>query len=423
ASRNIYGVYGDAELELGRLTLDLADRYENYSEKGFNYDNMSGKLSARYEIDNRFSVRGSVSTGFRAPSLHQRYFQNTSTQFVNGVPSNSLTANNYNPIVREAFGIRELKPETSTGYTLGFVGKLSQGLTFTIDGYFISIKDRIVLSTAFNRSNPLVNTIMVNNHVDTSTSAVQFWTNAVNTETRGIDAVVTDRFTIGKGVLGLSLAANFTHTRVVGKLHTNSTIDDPKNNPSLSNPNANPANDLALTLFDRQQRGRLETAQPKNKINLTATYNIGKFDFLARAVRFGESQFLNNVDPNLKNPAGAYFNDVAIGTDQVFGAKIITDLVISYKITPALSWSVGANNLFDVYPDRMFVDPRNDLKTVYNNPIAGTNKATGGYGSGRDASSRGRFLFQPNQFGYNGRFLFTRIVVETGQLKKHKKLS
>jgi iron complex outermembrane receptor protein len=420
ANRNIYAVYGDVELTLGKVLLDGAVRYENYSEKGFSYDNLGGKLSARYEFTSQFSVRGSVSNGFRAPSLHQRYFQNTSTQFVNAQPSNSLTANNYSPIVRNAFGIKELKPEHSTNYTLGFVGRLTRSLVFTVDAYFISIRDRIVLSTPFNRSNPLVNKILNDNGVDPSTSALQFWTNAVNTETKGIDAVITERVRVGTGIATLSLAANFNKNQVVGGLHTNSIIEAPANNPSIADPTANPANDLALTLFDRQQKGRIETAQPRSKINFTATYSWKKWDFLARAVRFGEVEFLNNIDPGLTNKnTGAYFNDIAFGVDQVFGAKITTDLVVSYKLVTGVTISAGANNLFDVYPDRIYIDPRNELSAVYANPIQGVNKTAGGYNSGRDASNRGRYLFGPNQFGFNGRFLFTRITLEVDQWKKH----
>ncbi|MEO8405309.1 MAG: TonB-dependent receptor [Chitinophagaceae bacterium] len=423
ANRNIYAVYGDLELTAGKLLLDAATRYENYAEQGFSYDNLSGKLSARYEISSHFSVRGSVSNGFRAPSLHQRYFQNTSTQFVNGQPSNSLTANNQSPIVRDAFGIKELKPEKSMSYSVGFVGKAAKGLTFTVDGYFITIKDRIVLSTAFNRTNPLVNKILNDNGVDATTSALQFWTNAVNTETKGIDVVVMERTRLGAGQATFSLAANFNKNTVVGGLHTNSVIEDPKNNPSATDPAANPANDLALTLFDRQQRGRIETAQPKSKINLTAMYALKKWNFLARAVRFGESEFLNNVDPALVNQStGAFFNDIGFGTDQVFKAKITTDLVVSYKVYDGILVSVGANNVFDVYPDRIFVDPRNDPQAVYANPIQGANKTDGGYNSGRDASNRGRLLFGTNQFGYNGRFLFTRLSVDIGELNNHKKM-
>jgi iron complex outermembrane receptor protein len=421
ATRNVYAAYGDLELTLGKWMLDGAVRYEDYAEKGFSYDNVSGKLSARYELTPRFSIRGSVSNGFRAPSLHQRYFQNTSTQFVNGLPSNSLTANNFNPIVRDAFGIKELKPETSTNFTLGFAGKIGNGFTFTVDGYFITIKDRVVLSTAFNRSNPLVDTILKKNNVDASTSALQFWTNAVNTETKGIDVVMTQRFRLGKGNAILSLAANFNENSVTGRLHTNSLIDDPKNNPSTTNPNANPANDLALTLFDRQQRGRIENAQPGSKINLTFSYTINKWDFLARAVRFGRAQLLNNVDPKLINKTtGAYFNDFGLGIDQVFSAKVTTDLVVSYRLRTGITFTAGANNIFDVYPDRIFVDPRNDAKAVYANPIQGANKTDGGYNAGRDLSNRGRLLFGPNQFGYNGRFLFARVTLEAGPGWFHK---
>jgi iron complex outermembrane receptor protein len=143
---------------------------------------------------------------------------------------------------------------------------------------------------------------------------------------------------------------------------------------------------------------------------------------MARAVRFGEVEFLNNVDPGLTNKStGAFFNDLAFGVDQVFGAKITTDIVISYKLVKGITLSGGANNLFDVYPDRIFIDPRNNLSAVYANPVQGANKTPGGYNSGRDASNRGRNLFGPNQFGFNGRFLFTRITVEVDQLGKQQK--
>lgn len=419
ATRNIYAAYGDLELTLGKLLVDGAGRFEDYAEQGFSYHNISGKLSARYELSSQFSLRASVSNGFRAPSLHQRYFQNTSTQFVGGQAQTSLTANNQNPIVRNAFGIRELKPETSVSYTLGVVGKLSPGLTVTVDGYFISIKDRIVLSTAFSRSNPLVDAILKANHVDSSVSSVQFWTNAINTETKGIDAVITEKFRLGGGNATILLAANFNKNSVIGALHTNSVIDDPKNNPSVGNKAANPTNDLSATLFDRQQRGRIETGQPQNKINLTFSYNLHRWDFLARAVRFGKVQFLHNIDPKLINPTtGAYFNDVGFGVDQVFSAKVTTDVVLSYKAGAGVTLSIGGNNIFDVYPDRVFVDPRNDLQTVHDNPIAGANKAPGGYNSARDASNRGRLLFGTNQFGYNGRFLFTRIVLDISRFER-----
>lgn len=420
AHRNIYALYVDAELQGNKFTLGGAARYETYKELGVSYDNISGKITGRYEINRNIAVRGSVSTGFRAPSLHQRYFQNTSTQFVGGLPSQALTANNYNPVVRNAFGVKELKPETSTSFSAGVVGTVGNHLTFTVDAYFIKINDRIVLSTQFSRSNTIVDSIMRQHNVPSSVNALQFWTNAINTETKGIDVVVTERFKIGKGNASLSVAANFNENKVVGGLNTNSVIDDPKVNPSWGNPAANPANDLSTGLFDRQQRSRIEVAQPKSKINITFSYDLPKWNFLARTVRFGKVEYIHNLDPNSKNPvSGTYFNDVALGTDQTFDAKWSTDVVVTYKVTPGIAISAGANNLFDVYPDRIFVDPRNDPSAYYATPVTtGANKTTGGYSASRDASNRGRFLFTANQFGFNGRFLFARLNLDVFELTK-----
>jgi len=425
ATRDIYAGYGDFEFSLGKLLLDAAVRYENYNEIQDNdYDNLSGKISGRYEVNKDVSIRGSISTGFRAPSLHQRYFQNTSTQFVGGLPSQALTANNNNPIVRQAFGIDALLPEKSKSATLGVAGKILGNVTFTLDAYFIRIEDRIVLSTQFQRSNPLVAKILNDFGADPSITALQFWTNAVNTETKGVDVVLTDRFKLGSGNVTVSVAANFNHNMVVGKLNTNSVIDDSTNNPSINDPSKNPANDLATALFDRQQRSRIEVAQPKSKINLTFGYDLRKLSFLVRAVRFGETQFINAADPLSQKPDGTYWNDLGFGADQTFSAKWTTDMVITVRPVSGLALSIGANNVFDVYPDRVFIDPRNDRQAVYANPVqssATVFKSTGGYGAGRDASNRGRFLFSANQFGFNGRYLFARISLDLAELKRASK--
>ena len=431
----MYAAYADLEFTFDKLLLGAAGRYESYKEKSVTYNGSGLKLTARYEFTENWAIRGSASTGFRAPSLHQRYFQNTSTQFVNGLPSNSLTANNDNPIVRNAFGINELKPEKSTSYTLGFVGKFGDGFTLTVDGYMINIKDRIVLSTALNyfTTNPdstnfktPTQRIFQQNGINPSqTAALQFWTNAIDTKTKGIDIVLTKRYKWGNGNGNISLAANFNENKVDGALHTNSVIDQAINNPSRADgQNNNPANDLQTLIFDRMQRGRIENAQPKNKINLTVSYTIKKFDALVRAVRFGQTVALSATDPYAVKPDGNYWNDVAFGTDQTFDAKVTTDIVFTYHFCPALAFSIGANNIFDVYPDRVYIDPRNDPSAVYANPVnpvttAGA-KTVGGYSSGRDLSNRGRFLYGSNQFGSNGRYVFGRLNIDLGKLAKKK---
>jgi iron complex outermembrane recepter protein len=426
AHRDVFAGYIDAEYTQRSTSGGIALRYEKYNEEGeASYDNLSLKLAARASVTKQISVRGSVNTGFRAPSLHQRYFQNTSTQFVGGLPSQALTANNKNPIVRNAFGIDQLLPEKSKSVTLGVVGQLANNITFTVDAYFIRIDDRIVLSTQFNRSNTRVNKILTDYGADPSITALQFWTNAVNTETKGIDVVVTDRFRMGNGNASLSVAANFNKNSVVGALQTNSVIDLPENNPSRTDKTQNPANDLSVLLFDRQQRSRIEVAQPKSKINLTFTYDLSKWNFLARAVRFGKVQNIHNVDPFARSEAtGAYFNDVGLETDQTFDVRWTTDIVVTWKIKPGLAVSVGGNNIFDVYPERIFIDPRNDPAAVYANPTqgaTGADKSIGGYSAARDASNRGRFLFNANQFGFNGRFLFARLAVDVSEIKKWAK--
>ena len=420
--RNIFAGYLDLEGTVNNFLIGAAARYEKYSDFG---EGFGGKVSARYEVSKNFAIRGSVNAGFRAPSLQQRYFQNTSTQFVNGLPSQSLTANNDNKIVRNGFGIQDLKPEKSYSATGGIVAKAGNHITLTVDAYYIKINDRIVLSTPFTRSNPLVDAI-VRSTGDTNlirgVNAVQFWTNAIDTRTFGVDVVLTNRVQLRSGTLNLSLAGNYNDNKVTG-LHSNSKIDDPINNPSLTDPSKNPALDLKNVLFDRLQISRIEVAQPKTKVNLTANYQIKKFDITVRDVYFGKIKTVNALDPNALKTDGTPFNDLLPGVDQTFAAKIITDINVNYKLHRGITIGVGANNLFDVYPDRVFIDPRNDPQAVYNNPIVGANQSVGGYNAGRDVSNRGRFLFNPNQFGYNGRYLYARAAVDFGQLflKKVKK--
>jgi iron complex outermembrane receptor protein len=173
-------------------------------------------------------------------------------------------------------------------------------------------------------------------------------------------------------------------------------------------------------LFDRQQRSRIEVAQPQSKINLTFTYDLRKWNFLARTVRFGSVQYIHNVDPASVGANGVYWNDAGLGTDQTFDARWTTDVVVTWRPKAGLAISIGGNNIFDIYPERIFIDPRNDPAAVYANPTQGavtTDKSVGGYSAGRDNSNRGRFLFFPNQFGYNGRFLFARLAVDVRELK------
>lgn len=391
-SRTSQALYLDLEGEKGRLLVDIAGRYEHYSDFG---STVNGKLTARLQVTPAIALRGSASTGFRAPSLHQRYFQNTSTQFVNGLPSNTLTLNNDSPIVRNVIGVDALKPETSVNLAAGITARAGRAFTLTVDAYQIDITNRIVYSGSFTRAQlgfaatdyPGVN-------------LVRFFSNAVNTRTRGLDIVGSERITLGKGQLVLTAALNFNKNTVTA-INSTPLIDNPKNNPA----DANPSTWYRTSLFDRNQISIIEDYLPRSKWNLSATYTIGKFDISARAVRFGEVKFKTATDPDAKKADGTFWNTQFARDetghayiDQTFKPVWITDLILTYRVTKAVGVSVGANNIFDVYPDQLYIDPRNALGST-------------DYASGRDNSNRGRFLYSPNQGGYNGRYVFGRISV------------
>lgn len=389
-SRHNVGAYADLEAEFGpRVTLGAAGRYENYSDFGSNF---SYKFTGKVKLFGDISLRGAYSTGFRAPSLHQQYFNNESTQFVGTDATQVLTVNNANPIVAQ-FGVGALKPEISKSGSLGLAGKVAKTFTFTIDAYNIDISDRIVFSSQYARervNNIPVPTGVVNqilNTVDPTAqiNSVQFFTNAITTNTAGIDVVLTNRFNLGaKSSLILSVAGNVNKTVVRSIRGSDKIESDPT---------------LKAKLFDRLERSRFESAVPKNKLNITATYNVNKLSLVARTVRFGEVTYLNAIDPTIAA------SGLPTQMDQTFAPKWITDFSVSYAANKTWSVTVGANNIFDVYPDRLYIDPRNNENNLSGN-------AASNYSGGLDNSSNGRFQYSRavSQFGFNGRYVYGKIA-------------
>lgn len=386
-SRNNLAGFLDLESDLTeKLLVHAAGRVERYSDFG---SSASGQLAARFSIVDGLALRGSLGNGFRAPSLQQRYFTNVSTQFVSGVPNQILTVNNDNPIVRnsytaggsgqQGFGVAPLKQENSRNYSLGLTARVAQVVTLTVDAYQIDIDDRIVLSSAFTRTNTIVNNILGTQPV----SRVQFFANAVNTRTQGLDVVANSRLTLGdKSRLGLTAAANFNETTVRSFNSTSTTIN---NDQTVGTAN------LQNTLFDRQQRTRLENGNPRSKILLSANYTYGIFGLEARTVRFGEVQTKD------ADPARSFL-------DQTYAAKWITDLTLNVQVIKQVGVAVGINNLFDVYPDRIMQNPRNSEYNFSVDPNLS-------YNSSLDNTNRGRFVYNASQFGFQGAFYFGRVNV------------
>ncbi|HUH33714.1 MAG TPA: TonB-dependent receptor [Daejeonella sp.] len=389
-SRNNTGAYLDVEGELGsRVLLSAAGRYENYSDFG---NNFSYKFTGRLKMVGDLALRGAIASGFRAPSLHQRYFNNESTQFVQGLPTQVLTVNNDNTVVSQ-FGVGSLKPEISHSYSIGLAGKVAKNLTFTIDAYQLNIDDRIVFSSQYTRErdasgnqNPAGTVNQILNTVDPNgvINSVQFFTNAISTKTKGLDVVINDRFDLGTSGnrLTLTVAANFNDTNVEEVRGSAKIESDPV---------------LKARLFDRLERSRFETSVPKNKFTLSANYTSKSYGLLVRAVRFGEVTSLNATDPAVVN--------LPLQLDQTYSSKWITDLTVNYSVMKEINIAVGVNNLFDVYPDKAYIDPRNNENNLSGDPA--TN-----YSGSRDNTSNGRFLYSRAvpQFGYNGRYVFGKLT-------------
>src|SRR5690606_23075641 len=201
-------VYAGVESELRKgLTLDLGGRFEQYSDFG---NSLIGKAAARVQVTKEVALRGAASTGFRAPSLQQLWFSNVSTQFLPDstgalVPNQVLTSNNESPVTR-AFGIPELDEEKSIHGSGGLTVRPLDNLTLTADAYFIRLTDRIVLTSQFPTSNAVVAAILA---PFPGVSQAQFFANAVDTDTKGLDVVVDYAFDLrGSGRLNLTASAN-----------------------------------------------------------------------------------------------------------------------------------------------------------------------------------------------------------------------
>ncbi|QNF32528.1 TonB-dependent receptor [Adhaeribacter swui] len=370
-TRNVFAGYLDLETDLtDKLLLNAAGRYENYSDFG---GNVAGKLSARYKFAEFFSLRGTISNGFRAPSIHQRYYSAISTVFVS-VPGQGLqprqqgTFRNDSPVAA-AFGIPSLKAEKSTNYSLGITSQLLPNMTLTVDAYQIDIRDRIVLTGQFQRGTSAVGqqvSALLDAAGQTDVQAAIFFTNAVNTRTQGVDVVLSADYAVGAGTLTATLAGNLNQTEVRG---------DPKVSETL------PSDVFGNVLFNRQERGRLEWSQPRSKFTLGGTYRLSKFSSTLRITRFGE---VKTFDPN------------SAQLDEDFSPKTATDLNVSYRLNKWLQVTLGGNNIFDVYPDKLEV-------TQYptaNNPTS------------LDNSSFGRFVYSrtATQFGFNGGYYYGSLA-------------
>jgi iron complex outermembrane receptor protein len=360
------------------FTTTLAGRFEHYSDFGSTWN---GKFAARWEPVRGYAIRGSVSNGFRAPSLHQQFFTTTSTNFIGGFPVDISTVAVNSPVA-QALGSKPLKPEKSVNLSFGATANPLRGLTLTADVYSIKIKDRIVLTENLGAAgsgtaaqNAAVKAILDANGF-ASVGAARFFINGLDTTTRGVDLVAAYNF--GAGDLGrwnLTAAYNYNKSKIDRRLNALGPL----------------ATIPGLVLFGRIEGIRFTNGQPRDKIVLSADGDIRQFGLTARTTRYGKV-----VSPGAAAPlAPNQLSLTDFGPDDIFlSPKWITDVELRWKPGGGTEFALGANNLFDVYPDRSPFGPR---------PAS----IGGFYPVNQEFIPYS--IFSP--FGFNGRYVYGRVAV------------
>lgn len=362
-SRDVFSIYADVETELTEdFILSAAIRYDDYDGFG---DSSNIKLAANWSVTEDFALRSAISTGFRAPSMQQLYFNNISTQFVTD-PNNpdgdqiALQVGTFrnDSVLAQAIGIPELKEEESTNYSFGVVYHATDNINITVDFYAIDIEDRIVIS---NKLGEGLSSALDAALTASGAGAGQFFLNGADTETRGVDMIATWNTDAFGGDIDVTLAANFTETEVTD-------IFTPANSGL--------ADISPDKIFSEQDISIIEEWQPENRISFSTLYKKGNWTANLAFNRYGEYTITD-------------------GGRQTYGAEVLTDLRVNYQVNENLSINLGGNNLFDVMPDK--------------NEIGNSRTGTIVDSSGNViVSSSGVFTYSRRSapFGFNGAYYY-----------------
>ncbi len=348
-SRHATGVYVDVETQItDKLLLATAARFEHYSDFG---NAQIGKLASSYEINDGLLLRGSVSGGFRAPSLQQQYFSSTITNFIQGVPIDIVIAPSGSPIALAA-GVASLRQEKSRNASLGFAYAPASNVSITLDAYVVDVRDRIVLIQGINTSD-------LTSPATASLRAVleamnvgraQFLVNAVDTRTKGLDLTVNHSADIGAGTLSTYLGMNY-NTNTITTVNPTSVLRAEGIDAFLS----------------RRERLFIEGAAPKSKAILSTSYALGPWEGALKLT---------------------YFGAITLGTfsgasvpDQLYRPRTSVDVSVGYQLSSTLLLTLGGMNIFDAKPS-----PQDDNETDTN------------------------FTYESVQMGFNGPAWFARLA-------------
>lgn len=353
-----------AAMPVEGLKVDGAVRYEHYSDFG---SKVIFKVTSRYDFSDAFALRGTVATGFRAPTLAESYYSATNVS-----PTSAFVQLPANSAAAKLIGFQNLSPEKSTNFSLGTVIRPTPGLTITLDAYQVKIKDRILGTGSIFGSGgatnfPIVTTaIRANGNVldpTVSQTGINIFTNGADTRTRGVDLVV-------------SYLSDFADAGTV-----NWTLSGNYNTTKITRLGVAPASLGGIAIFDPSARSNLESASPKTKVIASAFYTLGQFSATLRGTVYGKSSTFTSPD------GGTYY-------DQRIGTAFIGDIELNYKLTDDLELSAGANNVFNKRPPTVQLVPGTANLTLVNG------------GNVLDAP----LTFSP--YGINGGYYYARIGVK-----------
>jgi iron complex outermembrane receptor protein len=392
ADRSKIAGYGDVAIDLTKEWLiDAAVRFENYSDFGFVN---TYKFATRYKVTHNFNLRGSVSTGYRAPSLQQINFSNTESNVVAGNPTLVKIAPNYSPITRAA-GIPDLKQEKSVNGSVGFSWKPAPSIAITVDGYLVKITNRVVLSGQFQATDPTLDPTLTNALQTLGVNSAQFFANAVNTTNTGLDVVFDYHKKWGKNRFSIVFAGNVQNMNI-DKINVPAKLNDSWVHQQ--------------TFYSVREQQFLKASAPPEKLGLTLEYDINKFGVGTHLTYFGQIKlqgygYSGNPalagtgtpgDPNLEGTGIAPM--VNLGPDGsgalvpeqfVYHGKVVTDLFFSLQFSPKTSLFWGVDNIFNVHPDLGIVPGAN--------------------GSPFDGETGGPW--DAVQMGYNGMHPFVKLAL------------
>jgi len=314
ASRDNTAAYIDMEFQTTpKLLLTAALRAEDYSDFG---NTINGKVSAAYRTSDVLNLRGSISTGFRAPSLHQRYFSSTFTDFIAGEAADIKLAPNESELA-ELVGIPDLKEEESKNYSLGFTWHPRASTELTVDAYQIDIDDRIVLTGGFTGDDPDIGHIIQEQNL----VEARFFTNAIDTQTRGVDFTIGHRRPLMAGNVSLQAALNLNETQV-------------------QRINAAPGlvgkEDI---YFNTRERLFVEASAPRTKGTFGVNYEQSRWNGGVRMVYFGEVE--SGTWTQIDDPSAP---------PQRYDSRVSTDLHVGFQVRPDLQFVIGGTNVFDTMP-------------------------------------------------------------------------